>query len=258
MADCLKSNLSVQEPVYCEDASGNIIPDTAMYSWMAVRAAGPNVLKDTTLCGKTTILDQDVVLPIQSYYQMYLIGNQAGGELMATTAGAINEWVPFGNLNYPTRIWTVKYEMTETNEALQILDIPPQPFAPGAIGVTNTSTRDIVARITLTCSVQVLGVTGTVFASVGLWQSEVSATPLPSDATIQTVLMGGGADDHDYTCDFFAILKPNEVIQPVLRYSSGTVTSFNIVECNLVAQFIEYYSNTGGDDVLPGGTIPPA
>lgn len=52
MADCLKSNLSVQEPVYCTDASGNIIPNSAMYSWMAVRAAGPNVLKDNQFCGE--------------------------------------------------------------------------------------------------------------------------------------------------------------------------------------------------------------
>lgn len=54
MSDCLRRNISVQQPTYCVDsATGTVAPGTAMYSWMAVRAAGPNVLKDTTLCGDT-------------------------------------------------------------------------------------------------------------------------------------------------------------------------------------------------------------
>ena len=57
MADCLKSNLPVQEPEYCEDASGNIIPGSAVYSWMSVRAAGPNVLKNNKFCGENKFLD---------------------------------------------------------------------------------------------------------------------------------------------------------------------------------------------------------
>lgn len=54
MSDCLRRNISVQQPTYCVDsATGTVAPGTAMYEWMAIRAAGPNVLKDTTLCGDT-------------------------------------------------------------------------------------------------------------------------------------------------------------------------------------------------------------
>lgn len=56
MATELKRNVDVQEPVFCLDDQQQSIEGTAMYEWMSVRAAGPNIMKDTTLCGTTTIL----------------------------------------------------------------------------------------------------------------------------------------------------------------------------------------------------------
>ena len=259
MTDCLKSNLSVQEPVYCEDESGNIIPDTAMYSWMAVRAAGPNVLKDTTLCGETQITEP--LAPNQAFYQMYLFGEQANesAAVMPTTAAAVGTWVPFGNDNYPTRLWTVKFQSSQTNVTFNIFDEPPTPFPPGAIGVVNSNNRDIVARLTLTASVRPIGVVNTPYLAVGLWQSQVSATPLASNASIQSVLASTDLNDtYTFTCDFITIMKPDDLVQPVIRFTSGgTIASYDIVAANLVAEFIEYYKNDGGDDVLPGGVIPP-
>ena len=57
MSSVLDKNVPVSQPVYCRDTgSGEIDFDTPMYSWMAVRASGPNILKDTTLCGDTLTL----------------------------------------------------------------------------------------------------------------------------------------------------------------------------------------------------------
>lgn len=65
MSDCLRKNISVQQPIYCEDASGNVLPGSAMYEWMSVRSAGPNVLKDTTLCGDTLITQPTFPNPVE-------------------------------------------------------------------------------------------------------------------------------------------------------------------------------------------------
>ena len=57
MSDALNVNVPVSNAVYCDvdPVSGQIDPATIMYSWMHVRANGPNCLKDTILCGDTQI-----------------------------------------------------------------------------------------------------------------------------------------------------------------------------------------------------------
>jgi hypothetical protein len=262
MADCLKSNLSVQEPVYCQDASGNILPDTAMYSWMAVRAAGPNVLQDTTLCGNTR-LDAPQA-PNQAFYQVYLVNNaEQGGASMVTSILALDTWYPFGFANYNTRTWTIKYEGSETNQAFGIFDFGRPPAKqPGAVGIYNANSREITARMTLTCSITTDGPTDAGgFLEVGLWQTEVAGTALPSTATVQTLELN--VDEQvtiPITCDFITIMKPNETIQPVVRFvsaGSGSLSNVSIVDVNLVGEFIDFYNNDGGDNKLPGGEEGP-
>lgn len=124
MADCLKSNLSVQEPIYCEDASGNIIPDSAMYSWMAVRAAGPNVLKDTTLCGRTVISDPVFPNGIQNLCSMWagpslsiaiqqVPGDPTASEIAETQVPPIgNPLFPSQNFYIPNALGNSTYTVT--------------------------------------------------------------------------------------------------------------------------------------------------
>ena len=52
MSDALNKNVPVYPAIYCEDEQGNPDSTTAMYPWCHIRAAGPNVLKDTTFCGE--------------------------------------------------------------------------------------------------------------------------------------------------------------------------------------------------------------
>ena len=55
MSDALNKNVPVYPAIYCEDEQGNPDSTTAMYPWCHIRAAGPNVLQDTTLCGDTKL-----------------------------------------------------------------------------------------------------------------------------------------------------------------------------------------------------------
>lgn len=267
MADCLKSNLSVQEPIYCEDSSGNIISDTAMYSWMSVRAAGPNVLKDTTLCGTTRIIDGSLEAPDQCYFQVYL--EDPLGVNMGTNMDAPINFYPFGNGNYATRPWTVTYQGTQSNESLNIFGLASfsgDPIAPvGSLAIQNVSGKNIVVRLTLTATINHLAqpAASTQLVQVGLWESEVSATPLPSNASIQgnqTSLPAAPSDPtvQEITCDYITIMKPDSIVQPVIAVASA-IPVIPIASVNFVAKFIEYFQAEPGVDLeLPGGQILPA
>jgi hypothetical protein len=138
MADCLKSNLSVQEPVYCEDASGNVIPDSAMYSWMAVRAAGPNVLKDTTLCGITEVLgdlkmgSQELVLDINNDYTFPNLNTNP-----------YPPFIPAGGSDYPnyqdgTNYYAINNQQNEEDTYYKNYRFSPEGGVGGTATILNT------------------------------------------------------------------------------------------------------------------------
>lgn len=57
MTDCLQKNINVGQPDTCSytDPQTGETVNVDLYEWMSIRAAGPNYLKDTTLCGTTHI-----------------------------------------------------------------------------------------------------------------------------------------------------------------------------------------------------------
>lgn len=104
MSDCLRKNISVQQPVYCQDSSGNVLPDTAVYEWMAIRSNGPNVLHDNKFCGENRFLD-DVNIDGDLNVTGEITGNVVVGDIniyqIECTELQDNNFYPV-NTNIPT------------------------------------------------------------------------------------------------------------------------------------------------------------
>jgi hypothetical protein len=160
MSDCLNKDVKVSSVVYCEDPeTGEPDPATAMFSWMAVRAAGPNVLKDTILCGSTEIRGPIPNLCAKSYAPALSVYLDAAPGVQVTEG--VNLPVQYYKLNGDnTASFPVSWQMTADNNDTKVdtswttpillpLDNSNPAMAQDTIGVFNNSGQTILAKVTL-------------------------------------------------------------------------------------------------------------
>jgi hypothetical protein len=114
---------------------------------MAVRAAGPNVLKDTTLCGTTTIIDpiDGCARPIWAAAEVSLYAPRPFVETPNQTINFNHQINADQTQSFQVE---VKYSQDNINESYP-LTFSGSNSAVRSIAITNTSDKDLLLRATL-------------------------------------------------------------------------------------------------------------
>jgi len=196
MSDALRNTIPVSQPEYCTytDPVTDEPVTVSVYNWMGVRAAGPNVLKDTVLCGTTHIenLISDSI-PATICYSCVKLNN--GNDTINDQLTGIALGIGFDTINglNPPHVynWTIDNVFSAANESLNL----PPPFVTTPY-ITYPSKADIPSPL---------------FQN-GLFAIQNNQAPGSGDARLTVkctltgqcyVLIGGGARTADMIVDVF-------------------------------------------------------
>jgi len=147
MSDALRKDIPISQPTYCVDKdTGQIIDGSIMYDWMHVRAAGPNCLRNTKLCGTTEQVGGALigVPPILSIV-LGNTGTHIHGSIDNT--GIADILWHFQGENDPT---TWDLSLTSTNYAsdyIDYIDCAVFPSQCGALGFSNISDSTLTVLV---------------------------------------------------------------------------------------------------------------
>ena len=281
MSDALNKNVPVYPAIYCEDEGGQPDSTTAMYPWCHIRAVGPNVLKDTTLCGTTKIIDQIDQGGAQSiqqvFYQVYLDPLNGSG-MSASAPQDVDSWDPFGYDNFTNRGWEILSTQSPANTTFNIFGeigsnpagATPPPGEEGYFGIYNKNERGILCHISFTCTITgpvlVPSAVDMVNLRVGLRRSDNGPTDWsPLQPTINEAGYTYADQGVNIACDFMGVLGPGEWVTPVMNIipsapvGQGQVTPAPVIQyACMVAEFIDY-NDVGplSPTIVPGNPSQP-
>lgn len=282
MSDALNKNVPVYPAIYCEDESGQPDSTTAMYPWCHIRAAGPNVLKDTTLCGTTKIIDQiddgAAQSAGQAFYQVYL--NPVNVGMTSAIRQELDSWDPFGNGNFTNRGWQIESTESPANITFNIFgEIGSNPAGAtppigeeGYFGIYNKNERGVLCHITLTCTVNLNLIGNSTNLSnirVGLRRSD---EPVGSWVPLAPTVEEGGITSQqanpqqstNIVCDFMGVLASGEWVTPVMLVTANPQAQpsldpvVTVTYACMVAEFIDY-NEVGplSPTIVPGNPSQP-
>lgn len=273
MADCLKRNVDVQEPVYCLDDQEAVVPGTAMYEWMSVRAYGPNVLHDTTLCGTTTIeapfCPPDPVMGLGLYAEVSntsATGTQTLVEEYVPAAAATWYPVAVGQIDVVPPVakspngFSMTYCLAPDLFDQCVVDtygatapfLAPAPFNQGANNsgrgpnIINNSGRSCLSRITLSAGIELSGA-GVPAAGDLLWKFALAnitsrAAPVIYAPSQKVHAFGTTGITETLFLEVLAELAPDDIVGPVdqILQLTGSGFSLNWQSINMHVEIISW------------------